>query len=230
MDSFEKFLLPIHIACGFLSIVIFWIPIFVKKGSNIHVKVGKLYMILMWIVVLTAAILSVENFMNGAYIGAAFLGFLTLITGNPLWYGIAILNQKKGLSESYKKKHMFFNGLIVIAGILLLIYGITLNGHPQGILMIIFGILGISTGKEIITMQRNPEAKSNWIEEHIAGMLTSGIAAYTAFAVFGGNSFFSGFITGYWSIIPWISPTIVGIILIKYYKNSYLNKKKVTSA
>jgi len=224
----EKFLLPIHIAAGFLSIVIFWIPIFVKKGSNIHVKVGKLYMATMWVVVATAAILSVENFMQGAYQGAAFLGFLVLITANPLWYGIAILKQKKGVSESYRKKHMLFNALIAIAGILLIIYGITLTNEPTGILMIIFGILGVSTGKDIITMYRNPASKSNRMKEHIIGMLTTGIAAYTAFAVFGGANFFRGVFSGYWSIIPWVTPTIVGSILMRYYQNLYLGKKKVT--
>ena len=225
----EKFLLPVHIACGFLSIVIFWIPIFVKKGSNIHIKIGKLYMFLMWIVVITAGILSIENYMQGQYIGAAYLGFLVLITANPLWYGIAILKQKGGLSESYKKKHMFFNALIVAAGLALLIYGITLKGNSAGILMIIFGFLGITTGREIITMYRNPMDKSNWIVEHIQGMLTSGIAAYTAFAVFGGQNFFGGLFSGYLSIIPWITPGIVGTILIKYYTKSYLTKKKVTT-
>jgi len=224
----EKFLLPVHIACGFLSIVVFWIPIFVKKGGNIHVKIGKLYMTLMWIVVITAGILSIENLMQGAYIGAAFLGFLVFITANPLWYGIAILKHKNGLSESYKTKHMLFNAFIMLAGLLLIIYGITLKNNPSGILMIIFGILGLSTGKDIIMMYRNPASKSDWIKEHIAGMLTSGIAAYTAFAVFGGQNFFQGLFTGYFSIIPWVTPTIVGSILIKYYKNKYLRKKKVT--
>ena len=90
MEVLSKSLLAIHIFCGFCSIVLFWIPIFVKKGGNIHVKIGKAYVFLMWIVVLTAAILSIKNIIIGAYIMAAFLGFLSLITANPLWYGIAV--------------------------------------------------------------------------------------------------------------------------------------------
>lgn len=222
MEAISKALLAIHVAAGFTSIIVFWIPIFVKKGGNIHRKVGKLYTTLMWIVVISAGILSIENFLLGQYISAAFLGFLVLITSNPLWYGIAILKHKKGISQSYKNMHMSFNILIVIAGILLLAYGIYLKGQQAGILMIIFGILGISTGKDILVMYRNPEEKSNWIKEHIAGMLISGIAAYTAFAVFGGRTFFAGLFSGYLSILPWIAPTIIGTIIIKYYSKSYL--------
>lgn len=229
MESISKALLGIHVAAGFTSIIIFWLPIFLKKGSNLHVKIGKVYVFLMWIVVFSAAMLSIKNILIGSYIMAAFLGFLTFITANPLWYGIAILKNKKGLSLSYRKKHMSFNIAIFSAGILLLVYGIYLGGKNAGILMIIFGILGITTGGDVITMYRNPEKKSNWIQEHIGGMLTSGIAAYTAFAVFGGSSFFGNIFTGYWSILLWTMPTVVGVIIIRYYKKAYLKKKQVTA-
>lgn len=230
MDTISKALLTIHIFAGFSSLVLFWIPIFLKKGSDWHIKIGKIYMVLMWIVVISAAILSIKNIIIGSYIMASFLGFLALITANPLWYGIAILKNKNGLSLNYRKKHMTFNILITIAGLALLLFGIYLKGQNAGLLMIIFGILGLSTGKEVVSMYRNPKEKSNWIVEHIDGMLTSGIAAYTAFAVFGAGSFMENVFQGYWSILPWIMPTILGTIGLRYYKNKYIKKKKVTSA
>lgn len=228
MDTISKLLLGLHVAAGFTSIIVFWIPIFLKKGSKLHIKIGKLYMALMWVVVLSAAILSIKNVIIGSYIMAIFLGFLTLITANPLWYGIAILKNKKEISPSYQRKHMIFHGLIFIAGILLFSYGVYLKGQNAGVLMLIFGVLGMLTGKDVYEMYKAPNSKSNWIEVHIEGMLTSGIAAYTAFAVFGGRTFFGEWFTGYLSVIPWVAPTVIGVILIKYYKKSYLKKNKVT--
>jgi len=231
MEAILKLLLPIHIFAGFTSIIIFWIPIFVKKGSSLHIIVGKVYVILMWIVVISAALLSIENFINGRYIMAAFLGFLSLITANPLWYGIAILKHKKGLSSNYRKKHMYFNLLIVITGFLLIVYGIILKGQNEGLLMLIFGVLGISTGRDIYLMYKNHASKSNWISEHITGMLTSGIAAYTAFAVFGGANFFRGILQGsFLQILPWILPGILGGIGINYYKKGYMKKPKISKS
>ncbi|MEM6967169.1 MAG: hypothetical protein AAF573_20570 [Bacteroidota bacterium] len=230
MDNFSKLVLGLHVAAGFSSIVVFWIPIFLKKGSKLHNKIGKIYMVLMWIVVISAAILSIKNIIIGRYIAAAFLGFLTLITANPLWYGIAILKNKRGISRSYQRKHMLFHGLIFTAGIFLFGYGIYLEGKNAGVLMLIFGSLGMLTGKDVYQMYTAPSSKSNWIKTHIEGMLTSGIAAYTAFAVFGGRTFFGAWFTGYLSVIPWVAPTVVGIVLIKYYKKSYLKKTKVTRA
>ena len=183
----------------------------------------------MWIVVISAGLLSIKNIIIGEFVMAAFLGFLAIITANPLWYGIAILKNKKGVSNSYRKKHMAFNALITVSGVLLFAYGIYLKGQGAGVLMLIFGILGMSSGRDVLASYQEKNENSSWIEEHISGMLVSGIAGYTAFAVFGGRSFFSEYLFGYWSIIPWVMPTVVGLIIIRYYKNSYLNQKSKTA-
>ncbi len=229
MEAITKALLATHIFSGMTSIILFWIPIFLKKGSKNHILIGKIYVFLMWIVVISAGLLSIKNIIIGEFVMAAFLGFLAIITANPLWYGIAILKNKKGLSSSYRKKHIAFNALITLAGVLLFAYGIYLKGQNAGILMIIFGLLGMSSGRDVLASYQGKNENSSWIEEHISGMLVSGIAGYTAFAVFGGRSFFSEYLIGYWSIIPWVMPTFVGIILIRYYKNSYLRKRNVTT-
>lgn len=228
MELITKSLLGIHVFSGFTSIILFWLPIFLKKGSKNHVLIGKVYVFLMWIVVITAALLSIKNIIIGQYVMAAFLGFLSLITANPLWYGIAILKNKNGISSSFSKKHMFFNLAIAIAGFLLFSYGVYLKGQNAGVLMLIFGVLGMSSGRDVWLSYQGKNQNLSWIEEHISGMLVSGIAAYTAFAVFGGRNFFGNLLTGYWSVIPWVAPTIIGIIIIKYYKKSYLKKRSVT--
>lgn len=224
MEQLSKLMLNIHIFCGFASVLIFWLPIFTKKGGKAHRLIGKAYVFLMWIVVITAALLSIENFAQGQYAIAVFLGFLALITSNPLWYGIAILNYKKGLPAGFRNAHLAFNSLIFICGLLLLIYGIYLNGEGASILMIIFGILGLSTGGELVQGFRNPQHASNWFKEHYKGMVTTAIAAYTAFFVFGGSTFFKGFLTGYLMVIPWVMPTIIGFIIMKYMGKKYDSK------
>lgn len=229
MEALSKGLLSIHILAGFLSIVLFWIPMFVKKGNNVHRKVGKAYVYSMWVVVSTAIILSIENFAQGKVQFAAFLGFLAIITAQPIWYGIAILKYKNSLPASLKQKHLMFNWLIVICGALLLGYGIYLQGKGQAVLMVIFGILGLTTGKEVYQAYKNPSDQSNWMKEHITGMLTSAIAAYTAFFVFGSFNYIGNYFPGYWAVLPWVTPGVVGTILMKYYLKNYSKRKVATS-
>lgn len=216
METLSKALLSTHIIAGFLSLVTFWIPIFTKKGGNLHVKVGKVYVFLMWIVVISAGILSIENLIQGKYLLASFLGFLTLITSNPLWYGIATLKHKKGISVAYRKAHLIFNSFIVVSGILLIIYGCTMIGQGPDMMLFFFGILGLTNSKEVYNHFKKPTTKEDWYKQHYSGMVTTGIAAYTAFAVFGGGQLLAGKLPGYLMALPWILPTIIGTGILVY--------------
>ena len=216
MEQLSKLMLGVHVFCGFSSLVLFWVPIFTKKGGKAHRLVGKAYVYLMWVVVITAFLLSIENLVQGYYAVAAFLGFLSLISCNPLWYGIAILKHKKALTPGYRNIHLTFNILIFVSGLALLAYGLYLGGKNLGILMIIFGILGLGAGGDILREYRNPQFTANWYKEHYKGMITTAIAAYTAFAAFGGREFFADLLTGYWMILPWVLPTVIGISIIRY--------------
>lgn len=226
METASSILLMIHVAAGFSSLLLFWIPVFAKKGGINHVRIGKIYMCLMWLVVISAAILSIKNFYIGRIEAAAFLGFLTIITGSPLWKGIAVLKHKKGLSKTFQQTHLLFELLILVAGVLLLGYGIYLKGEGGAILMIIFGILGISNLGTVVKLVKNPPQKMDWFMEHMKDMIISGIAAYTAFFAFGGRTLLGDIFTGYWMIVPWVAPTIIGIFAIKYLEKQYLQKRK----
>lgn len=220
METLSKALLSTHVIAGFLSLIIFWIPIFTKKGGNIHVKVGKVYVFLMWFVVISAGMLSVENLLQGSYLQAAFLGFLTLITSNPLWYGIATLKHKKGMSAAYKNAHLVFNSVIVLSGILLLLYGCTMIGQGPDMMLFFFGVLGITNSKEVYNHFKKPTTKEDWYKQHYSGMVITAIAAYTAFAVFGGNQLLAGKLPGYLMALPWILPTIIGTGILVYMGRS----------
>ena len=229
MKTFTSIFTMIHVFAGFTSLLLFWIPVFTKKGGINHVRLGKIYIWLMWIVVVTAAMLSVKNIYVGHLEMAAFLGFLTFITANPLWKGIAILNYKKGISATFQRMHLLFELMIFITGALLLGYGVYLQGQGAGVLMIIFGLLGVSSLGGILKMIKNPPQKMDWFMEHVKDMITTGIAAYTAFFAFGGRTYLGEIFTGYWMIIPWVAPTFLGVLAMKYWEKSY-NKGKTKKA
>jgi hypothetical protein len=46
-------------------------------------------------------------------------------------------------------------------------------------------------------------------------MCITGIAAHTAFLAFGAQSMFSHLYGSYWSIVPWVAPTVIGTIGIR---------------
>lgn len=229
METITKALLNIHVIAGFASLILFWIPIFTSKGGKSHRFIGKIYVRLMWVVVLTAALLSIKNIIIGNYVLAAFLGFLSFITANPLWHAISILKNKKNISSKHRNIQLLFHIMIVLFGIFLIIYGIALKGNTAAILMFIFGGLGVADIRTVIKSIKNPKQQSEWFKEHLIGMCTSAIAAYTAFLVFGARTFLGAHLSGYWSIIPWLAPTIVGTIGIRYAVSYYKKKNMISS-
>jgi len=231
MEIIAKALLFLHVSFGFTSLVLFWLPVFIKKGGKGHRTIGKLYVIAMWIVVGTAALLSVKNIIIGKYFMAVFLGFISLITANPLWYGMAILQPKVQDSVRFHWMRTAFDGVIALAGVLMLTYGIVLQGKNSAVLLIIFGCLGLTGIPSFFRNLKGPREKEDRIRLHMTGLLTSGIAAYTAFFVFGGYMWMEKIFPGMLGVIPWVAPGVVGAIGItlgvKYYRKRGLIKPQV---
>lgn len=228
METAYKFLLGGHVFFGSISLVVFWLPaIFTKKGGEWHNRIGKIYVKLMTVVVVSAALLCIRNIIVGNVNSAIFLGFLTMITAHPIWHGTAILKYKKEQPKSFYNMHMIFRAAIIIAAVSLIAYGLYLyfkgEVHP---LFFIFGILGASDTPSFIRDLKNPPTKANWLTEHLSGMIISGIAAYTAFFAFGGRAMMGHILTGYWQILPWVLPSIIGIFAIAYQKRKYEKTKK----
>jgi len=224
IESIHKILLGIHIPFGFLSLVLFWIPVGVKKGSPTHRKVGKWYYWAMWGVVITAVLLCLSNLYQGNYVSAMFLGYLAIITSYPLWYSYEILNQDKEWSDRYFLIRKIATSTMFFAGLLMMYMGIfQFNFENMGIVMFFFGVLALPGIKDALMKKPVAMAKEQRMKMHIQGTIISGIAAYTAFFAFGGSRILMGYfhLDAQWMVIPWIAPTLLGTIYMRYMKKKY---------
>ena len=70
-------------------------------------------------------------------------------------------------------------------------------------------------------------ARRQWVLEHIGSFIGSGIGAYTAFLAFGGRTLFEGL--GYWQLVFWIAPGVVGSIASAILCRKYAKIFQVTS-
>jgi len=219
LEFINRYLLGFHIVAGSISLISFLIPLFVKKGGNAHRRVGWVYVYTMWAVIISALLLSITNIFTKDYTSALFLGFLAVLTAGPLWSAIAILKNKKTLSDRYILTKKILSGCIFIFGILNFVAAFTIGfQNSMSPLLLFFGIIGCLSGQDALRGKEKINSKSNWLAEHLSGMIIGGIAAYTAFFAFGGRSLFGHLFSGYGIIIPWVLPTIIGVVLIRWYK------------
>lgn len=236
MQNTYQTLLVIHVISGFASLALFWVPVFTRKGGINHRRIGQYYVIGMWFVVITAFTMSIFAMAEGRHITASFLGYLALITGQPLWLGIATLKQKQKPSVAFFKALGLVELVIAIAAVGLLSIGIKYISTSMGPVMVVFGVLGVisipSALQNLGFLAPKTRTTQTWLSEHMTELLTTGIAAHTAFLVFGASSFINSLISGPWAIIPWVAPTVIGFIGIRYAKKKYLkpNKERLVAA
>jgi len=224
MELLHKVLIWIHIPFGTLSLILFWIPVGVKKGGNIHRKVGWYYYYCMWGVLITAALLSITNTIMGNYMAAIFLGYLTIITSFPLWYSLEILRQPDGWTDRYFMIRKIFLAVMSLTGIVLALIGfIVFKFQNMGTVMVFFGILGINTVRELVLTREQALKKETRLKMHIQGTIITGIAAYTAFFAFGGQRILMNVLhlDAQWMVVPWTLPTLLGFAYSRYMKRKY---------
>lgn len=213
--------LVLHVIAGIGSIILFWIPILTKKGGNTHRKVGKAYIFLMWMVIFSGIILTIHKFHEGEIDAALFLGFLVLLAGRPIWYGSAILKPERYSSKQLKNYHIILRLALFAYGIFMLIYAAFAQNQSVALLMIVFGVLGFFAGVDAWKDFRKKTTKINRVQGHFEGMLFSGVAAYTGFLTIGGYEFIEKYMVGYWVLIPWLLPSVIGIALIFFYRKRF---------
>ncbi|MFK7734034.1 MAG: hypothetical protein AB8B48_20605 [Pseudomonadales bacterium] len=225
-----KLFLAIHIVAGMSSLILFWVPVVARKGSINHRRVGKIYVNLMWLVVASAALMSIINLFSSRVVQSIFLGFLALLTAKPLWLGIAVLKHKREPGPGFLRTGLALNGTLLIAGLALIAFGISLLGETVALLMIAFGALGMLGLPDIIATLKSNVDGSDWLHAHIGDMIVSGIAAHTAFFAFGASQFTASIFTGNWVTVPWLAPTVIGTIGIIYARAKFPGTPAKTKA
>ena len=226
----------VHVFFGVIGLTAFWVPVFARKGANVHVKAGKVFVWSAYIVLGAAAlaltIRTIGLFLEGItpadrpalYGFIVFLGYLTLVTFVTVRHGMALLRHKRDPAALRTTFHMGLAYAAIAASAAIVAYAIAMN-PPIKILLFALSPIGFLTGAGILKYVRSePPSPRAWWYEHMGAMLGAGIAFHTAFAVFGINRLFDIGLTGWVSVIPWVAPALVGIPATAIWTRHYRRK------
>ena len=235
----------LHIAVGSCALLLFWVPVFTKKGNLDHKRFGRYFCWAMYTVAMSGFIMSsldllmplathaagntlsdelAVNFAAEVRSFALFLfslSILVLSSTRQGWLSILHRDDRAPLRTPVHNALLFS---LIAVGVTLGVYGL----NSGSILFMIFGVLQIVTGFSSLHYNYKEElAPKEWWIEHLRGLIGSGIGAYTAFFVFGGRGIFEALFqdaTADISIVLWITPGVVGSIFIAYLSRHYRNK------
>ncbi|NVJ61175.1 MAG: hypothetical protein HWE27_12345 [Gammaproteobacteria bacterium] len=241
----HKITLYSHIFIGFISLILFWVPVFAKKGSPLHNRVGGWFVNAIWVVSISGIIMSLivwwdplairlpvefvepgraAKIINSQRTSSEFLLMLSLLVLVSVKQAMLVLKVRTDRSRLRKWHHLMW-----IFALILLAMVIGTKGFIQGhILLMIFGPIGLSAGLGALKYIYKSELKSReWILEHFSNIIGCGIGVYTAFFAFGGRAFMQELLPGALQVIPWIVPGIAGTLAIVLYKPKYTKLYRV---
>ena len=216
----EEVLIPalrfVHIAAGFVALVIAPMAMIARKGGDAHRRWGRIFFYAMALVAITAVVI-------GIYRPNIFLALVALFSFHMIASGYRALYHKR-LHEGQKPATMdlVLQGMAGIVNGGLFIWGFTnilLGNRGSGtILFLVFGMIGsLLVWRNIQRFYKRSHEKHEWLFSHMAGFLGGYIATVSAFSAVNME-----FIKPVW--LQWLWPTIVGSPLI-YYWTAYYRKK-----
>lgn len=215
-----KSFLAMHITAGTAAFALAPLALITAKGGKAHRRWGKIYFWAMAVVTVTALVMAI-------YRPVLFLALVAVFSFYAAFVGYRVLGQKSAYKgeQTAKTLDWFAAGFTFIASALLAVLGLVKPSAVQnlGIPAMVFGVIGMWIAVNAVwKFTHRPAEKMFWWYAHLAGMLGSYIAAWTAFSVVT----IGPLLHGAWWL--WIVPTGIGIPAIvltqAYYRRKFMPK------
>ncbi|MGE4071316.1 MAG: hypothetical protein AB7E72_09100 [Lysobacterales bacterium] len=221
MDTYHYLVLA-HIAAGSIALLTFWIAAIARKGSPLHKRVGKYYLLAMIGIVATALPMALVFVARGRLGVGVFLGYLVVITASGMWLSWRSIQLKRDRPGYFNPRFRQVAWLNLLAGLAVFGVGLQLGSA----LLMGFCWVGVIIGIGMLRRAGNPPAMANWwLREHYGSMLGNGVATHIAFLGIGLNGFLASFGIPSLMLLPWFAPLLVAGVAAVYLDRRYGGQK-----
>jgi hypothetical protein len=224
MYTLFRSLIYLHVACGVVGLVAFWVPVASRKGGVAHRQWGRLFTYTMLVAGASAVGMSIvtlsaplethphlvsrfdADFIRNVF-GWMMLGLATL-TVNLVWYGWLCVQNRRRHEQNLEWRNLTLQGLLVVASLICAWRAIA-AAQP-----LMFGMtaIGLATaGTNLWFLFKPRRGPDDWLLEHIKALVGAGISVYTEFLAVGAVRTLPQLALhpGLWAV-----PLVVGLALI----------------
>ena len=200
----------LHLAAGTLALITYWSAALARKGSPLHIAIGRTYLLAMVVVLVTSAGLAAAFVLRGRPAIGTFLAYLVVITATACWLAWRAIRTKRAPEDYFGAGFRRLGWLNFAAG--LVTFGI---GVQLGIaLLMIFSWIGILGGVAMIRQAHRPPVGNRrwWLREHYFNVLGMGVATHIAFLSLGLNRLLAPLGVQPPQLLGWTLPLAVAIL------------------
>ncbi|MES2641962.1 MAG: hypothetical protein V4850_20905 [Myxococcota bacterium] len=203
----------IHIGAGAVGLLSLGVPLASRKGGTVHVRSGRVYAYAMGLSAATGAVVAAVKIPDPATRdGGLFLLFVAVLAAMTTVHGLRAIHHKARKGPVMGAPEMALPALLLVAGVAMAGWGLA-----RGVVLFAaFGVLGMFLGGGALRWWSRAPKPKEWLNEHIGGMLGSGIGTVTAFLVVNAHRLDLGLPT--WLV--WMAPTFVGVPAILAWQRS----------
>ena len=215
----------LHAAVGTTALITFWIAGMTKKGSPLHKTTGKIYLLAMVGILLSAFPMATYIAINKSQVIGGFLLYLLILTMTSVWNGWRSIRDKRDWKRYTGPIFKVLMMLNLLSGLAIAAIGLFLAEQMQMVITS-FSLIGIITAINMYRFQREaPTDPRWWMREHLTAMVGNGVATHIAFLQIGLPKILP-MISGPVMInVAWIGPLLVAVVAGTYLTRKYAPKR-----
>jgi len=215
----------LHAAVGTAALVTFWMAGMTKKGSPLHKTTGKIYLLAMVGILLSAFPMATYIAINKSQVIGGFLLYLLIVTMTSVWNGWRSIRDKRDWKRYTGPIFKALMMLNLLSGLAIAAIGLFLAEQMQMVITS-FSLIGIITAINMYRFQREAPADPRWwIREHLTAMVGNGVATHIAFLQIGLPKILPMISGPVMVNVAWIGPLLVAVVAGTYLTRKYAPKR-----
>ena len=215
----------IHAGIGTAALSTFWIAGMSKKGSPVHKLAGRIYLLAMTGIIMSAVPMAISMLLNKKYASGAFFLYLVVITATSVWRSWRAIRDKRDWAKYTGGVYKSFMLLNIVSAISIVLVALLLPNNIQIILMA-FSSIGIIGGVSMFRFSRtSPQEPRWWMHEHLSAMIGNGVATHIAFLSIGLPKLLPMLSGPVLQNMAWLGPLTLSIFAGIYLKRQYIPKR-----
>lgn len=208
-----------HVIAGTFALAAFWTAATLRKGSGGHRVVGRVFMVAMVVVSITALVIAFAAFGRGQPLTGMFLLYIVLITVTACWLAWRAVRDKRDVKRYTGSVYHALAWVNVAAGIVMLALGIGYRDLITGVL----SSVGLIAGAVMLRFARREQVQPRWwLERHFGSILGAGVATHVAFLNIGLTHLLPPELGATAHRLSWFAPFAIALVARAWLRRMYV--------